>query len=60
MSLEYSIHDFLGSCKTGSSLQGPIRFAEVSLQGSSFVATGEDIDDIIHELEEALAVVDKM
>ena len=48
-----------------NSTTAPIRFAEISVDEggkhvNSFIVTSEDIDEMIYDLEEALAIVDKM
>lgn len=73
--IDYSLHDFLGSYRLSAGLQeeaksiNSIRFAEIKLKKANglthqkdeynFIATAEDIDELIYELEEAISIVEK-
>lgn len=67
--IEYSLHDFLGSHRLGSQTLSPTKFAEINLmyrdingqpRNADFIVGEEDLDGLIGELEDALAIVDKI
>lgn len=69
LEIEHSIHEFLGSSRLGSKTMVPLKLAELNIsfkdinqnvQNVDFTLGENDLEELINELEDALAIADKV
>lgn len=69
LEIDYSIHEMLGSYKMGTAALNSKKFVEMNLQykdalgntkNSDFIVAEDELESMIIEMEEALAVVEKL